>query len=202
MLFTLKEFNEILKTSLGSKVNYEWYVDFLNVFCVLNGVRNGAHLDTCTDSKVISRLLTGLECFPLIMSNKRWETTIWDSTKVTETQVKNSWAFQGDFSKKGDTEYWKNTGILLGNDKGYPTYTTDPEKRGLWSLNLTLNVGQHVQHSSRYISMMGGCYDRTKADDLASVEVIQKFLQGLVGIALFHPDRMIFLEKVELVCRT
>lgn len=123
------------------------YTDFINVFCLLNGVRNGVHLDcfpsanaiqfvrddeagysgSCDDYKYIQRLLTELtrmglqgEC-PEFKYSQRYEITIWDPAKVPNNVALHSWAFEGDCGRTLEDPYWKNNAILLGNHLGYPT---------------------------------------------------------------------------------
>jgi hypothetical protein len=50
--------------------------------------------------------------------------------------------------------------------------------------------------------MMGGCYDKTKEDDMRSITIIKVFLDTLIGHGLYNPngDR-VYLEKVDLVLR-
>jgi hypothetical protein len=47
--------------------------------------------------------------------------------------------------------------------------------------------------------MMGGCYDKTKEDDLRSIKIIKTFLESLIGHGLYNPNGdKVYLEKVEL----
>lgn len=265
-VFTLDEFNTFLQTVLKEKTFQEqdskrlqclhdadcagyYYIDFLNIFCFLNGVRNGAHLDqiqsaghyrivddqeedacadedTCADededededdmdddmdittthskNTFTDELLTeltrlSLTRFPWIRFNKRYELTLWNSDKVPAAAVLNSWAFEGDYGKGTEThaDYWKNTALLLGNDKGYPTMTSDPATCGTWSLKLVINLDGI---SSPYpFSMAGGIYDTTNKHDLDSIRDVKAFLKTLIHKPLYHPDgRMVFLEAVLL----
>jgi hypothetical protein len=191
----MQQLNELIKNTLAGYIEPEYYIDFLNVACLLNGVRNGVHLDMINDDQVIYNLKVELSKLPWIDFNTRYETTIWNTEKITPEQAMNSWAFLGDQNRS--TDYWQNTAILLGNDLGYPTYTTEADKRGAWSLNLVLNYdGKRLQP----VSMMGGLYDTTNINDLASVEKIKDFLLSLIDLDLYNPNGVkVFLEKVELV---
>lgn len=187
--------NKLIQNILAGHVEPEYYIDFLNLACLLNGVRNGVHLDMINDDQVIYNLKVELCKLPWIDFNTRYETTIWNTEKITQEQVANSWAFLGDQNKS--TDYWQNNALLLGNDLGYPTYTTEADKRGAWSLNLILNY-----NGKKYkpISMMGGLYDTTNINDLASVEKIKEFLMGLIDFELYNPNGIkVFLQEVELV---
>ena len=175
----------------------DYYIDFLNIACLLGGVRNGVHLDNIVDDpSLIKSIMKNLSHFKSFDSNTRFETTIWNKEKVTIEQALNSWAFVGDNGKKGDTTYWTNNSILLGNEKGYPTYSANPAKKKAWSLNLTLNYDGESYYP---VSMMGGIYDKEKADDLQSIQLIQEFLEGFVGKEMYNPSGIpVFLEEVSL----
>lgn len=185
--------NLIKKTTTSSNFkDTEYYIDFLNLACLIGGVRNGAHLDTIQNTRLMNKIKKELP----YDSNTRYETTFWRKDKLTETQVQNSWAFQGDVKNMLNPEYWQNNALLLGNDLGYPTFTTDPKKRGSWSLELTFNSNGDLTYPT---SMMGGCYDKTVKDDLASIQKIKEFLQEFVGKTLYNPrGHLVFLEKVNL----
>lgn len=195
----MEQLNGLIKSTLKSKKTEspEYYIDFLNMACLLNGVRNGIHLDSISDKRLIKRLLKELHQFPSLTYNTRWETTVWNTEKVTKDQALNSWAFKGDSNKSGDPEYWTNNSILLGNGRGYPTYSSDPTVAGNWSLNLTLNYDGDTYAP---VSMMGGTYDKTKGpNDLESIELIKEFLDGLVGQSMYSPSGVeVFLESVRL----
>jgi len=188
----------LLKETLNTRVINEWepdvYVDFLNIACLLAGVRNGVHLDTIVDNEeLIYNLTTELTRLGYDF-NTRYETTIWNTEKITRQQIMNSWAFQGDQDKGSD--YWANNAILLGNDAGYPSFTIDPKKQGSWSLMLTLNYDGYRCHP---ISIMGGCYDKSKQDDLRSIKIIRGFLLTLVGAGLYNPHgTRVYLEDAVL----
>ena len=189
--------NLLLKNTLNSHVvdnEYpELYIDYLNVACLLASVRNGIHLDNIQNDELIYNLTEELALLGYKF-NTRYETTVWNSDKITMDQVLNSWAFRGDQCQSD--EYWANNGILLGNSLGYPTFTKEALDRGSWSLNLRLNCNRNTCYP---ISMMGGCYDKTKRDDLCSIKIIKTFLESLIGHGLYNPNGdIVFLEKVDL----
>ena len=197
-LSALENLNIILKNTLNtttfSKEEPEYYIDYLNLACLLAGVRNGSHLDNIVDNdELIDNLKAELKQFQF---NTRFETTVWNPEKIMMEQAMNSWAFQGDVKNIDNPEYWVNNARLLGNDLGYPTFTMEPTKRGTWSINLTL---KYDGTSCYPTSMMGGLYDKTKDDDLRSVKIIHEFLLTLVGCDLYNPyGYTVFLETVEL----
>ena len=193
------ELNLLLMSTLKSKFLDkecpEVYIDYLNLGCLLGGVRNGVHLDNIHNEELIDIITTDLHALGYDF-NTRFETTIWHKRNISRDQVLHSWAYKGDSAHLNDPEYWHNTGTLLGNVGGYPTFTMDPEKRGSWSLMLTLNYNGKTCYP---VSMMGGCYDKTIAEDLRSVEIIRDFLYRLIGILLYNPDDIeVYLESVEL----
>jgi hypothetical protein len=190
----MEQLNNLIKktTTPSNFKETEYYIDFLNLACLIGGVRNGAHLDTIQNTRVMNKIKREVP----FNSNTRYETTFWRKEKLTEAQVLNSWAFQGDMRNMLNTEYWQNNAILLGNNLGYPTFTADPKKRGSWSLNLVFNSNGNSSYPS---SMMGGCYDKTIKGDLASIEQIKEFLEDFVGKTLYNPrGHLVFLEKVVL----
>lgn len=195
----MQQLNGLIKSTLKSKKTEspEYYIDFLNLACLLNGVRNGVHLDSINDKRLIKRLLKEIDQFETLRYNTRWETTVWNTDKVTKEQALHSWAFKGDSHKSDDPEYWTNNSILLGNGRGYPTYSSDPKVAGRWSLNLTLNYDGDAYVP---VSMMGGTYDKSKGpDDLQSIQLIKEFLEGLVGQNMYSPSGAeVFLESVTL----
>jgi hypothetical protein len=175
----------------------DYYIDFLNIACLLGGVRNGIHLDYTYDLSLIESIVKEIhECKSVDFITRVQATTIWNTEKVTTAQAKHSWAFVGDSGKKEDVTYWANNSLLLGNDMGYPSYTMDLTKAGNWSLELSLNYDGTSQYP---VSMMGGRFDKTKEGDLESILVIQKFLESLVSMDIYNPlgDR-VYLETVKL----
>ena len=196
----MEQINLLLKNTLNTRViqedNPDVYVDFLNLACLLAGVRNGVHLDTIVDNEeLIYNLTTELKGLGYDF-NTRYETTIWNTAKITRAQVLHSWAYKGDTVNLNDSEYWANNALLLGNTAGYPTFTMDPVKRGSWSLKLTMNYDGETCYP---ISMMGGFYDKSKEDDLRSIKIIKAFLESLVGFGLYNPhEARVVLETVEL----
>jgi len=194
----MEQINLLLKNTLNTRVMKgndisEIYVDYLNLACLFAGVRNGVHLDNIQNDELIYNLTEELTLLAYKF-NTRYETTVWNSDKITMEQVENSWAFTGDQCQSD--EYWKNNALLLGNDAGYPTYTKEALHRGSWSLNLRLNCNRNCSYP---ISMMGGCYDKTKEDDLRSIKIIKVFLESLIGHGLYNPNGdIIYLDKVEL----
>jgi hypothetical protein len=191
--------NLILKNTLHPRIPDEEYpdiyVDYLNIACLLAGLRNGIHLDTIQNEELMYNLTNELKLLGYD-SNTRFETTIWNTSKITNEQVLHSWAFEGDVKNMNNPDYWANNALLLGNDLGYPTFTTDPLKKGSWSLNLRLNCNRNCSYP---ISMMGGCYDKMKQDDLRSIKNIKVFLEPLIGHSLYNPNGdIVYLEKVEL----
>ena len=194
----MEQLNLLLKNTLNTRVikqndDPDIYVDYLNLACLLGGVRNGVHLDNIQDDELLYNLTEELMLLGYKF-NTRYETTVWNSDKITSEQVEHSWAFEGDQCQSD--EYWANNGILLGNSEGYPTFTREALHRGSWSLNLRLNCNRNTSYP---ISMMGGCYDKTKEDDLRSIKIIKTFLESFIGHGLYNPngDR-VYLEKVEL----
>jgi hypothetical protein len=194
----MEQLNTLIKSTLKKRhsTSPEYYIDFLNIACLLGGVRNGIHLDNITSRTLMRRIMNNLSHFKSFDSNTRFETTIWNTEKITMGQLLNSWAFLGDSNKKEDSTYWANNSILLGNEKGYPTYSADNTNMNIWSLELTL----HYDGQSYYpISMMGGIYDKEKPDDLQSIQQIQTFLEGFVGQEMYSPSGIpVFLEEVKL----
>lgn len=192
----IEQLNNLLKNIMEpkSRNNPGDYIDFLNVACLLNGVRNGVHLDSIHSKRLLNNLKNEVKRVPSLDFNTRWETTIWNKEKISREQVLNSWAFKGDTDVTDD--YWKNNSILLGNSAGYPTYTMDPKAMGEWSLNLTINYNGTKQLP---VSMMGGIYDKTIPNDLKSVELIKNFLvTHILSRPLYHPDGLnVFLEQVD-----
>ena len=175
----------------------DYYIDFLNIACLLGGVRNGVHLDYTYNPSLMKSIVKEIrECKSVDFSTRSLETTIWNTEKVTTAQAKHSWAFVGDSDKKEDVTYWANNSLLLGNDMGYPSYTMDLTKAGTWSMELTLNYNETSQYP---VSMMGGRFDKTKEGDLESILVIKKFLESLVRMDMYNPfgDR-VYLETVKL----
>lgn len=272
--FTLDEFNTFLKAVMKGKTfkaqespglaSYEddtgheayCYIDFLNLFCLLNGVRNGAHLDqiqsvgqysldysgndmddnkdedkdkdeeeeeedefeidyevtithdknTLTESLMSELTRLSLTRCPWLKFHKHYELTIWNTDKVSNAAVLNSWAFEGDCMDGGikstvtHADYWKNTALLLGNDKGYPTMTSDPTKAGIWMLRLVINVDGQLSHDK--FTMAGGCYDKTNRRDLDSIRVIRNFMTTLIDKPLYHPDgKQVSLHSVSLMVK-
>ena len=255
--FTLKEFNTFLKRVLKGKsfepittstifdggseaCEFPYYVDFLNLFCLFNNIRNGVHLDqiqsagdysvigkggeegeedegeedegdldymegritikhqdnTFTDELLTELTKLSMGRFPWIKFNKHYELTIWNTNKVPNESALYSWAFKGDGDKADNSTYWKNTGLLLGNDAGYPTYTTDPEKAGRWVLSLLIRVDNLINFP---YPMAGGVYDKTVKGDLDSILLIKSFLETLIDKQLYHPDgKEVCLYSVEL----
>ena len=195
----MEQLNLLLKNTLHPRISDEeypeLYIDYLNVACLLVGVRNGIHLDTIQNEELIYNLTNELKLLGYDF-NTRFETTIWNTSKISNEQLLHSWAFEGDVKNKNDPTYWTNTGVLLGNSLGYPTFTMDPEKRGSWSLMLRLNCNRNCCYP---ISMMGGCYNKRNEDDLNSIKIIKTFLESFIGHGLYNPngDR-VYLEKVEL----
>lgn len=195
----MEQLNLLLKNTLHPRISDEeypeLYVDYLNIACLLAGVRNGVHLDTIHNEELMYNLTNELKLMGYDF-NTRFETTIWNTSKISSEQLLHSWAFEGDMRNKNDPTYWANTAALLGNSYGYPTFTTDIEKRGSWSLMLRLNSNRNCSYP---ISMMGGCYDKTKENDLNSIKIIKAFLETLIGHSLYNPNGdMVYLEKVEL----
>jgi hypothetical protein len=195
----MDQLNLLLKNTLNSRLLGEdypdIYIDYLNIACLLADVRNGVHLDTIQNDELIYNLKKELKLLGYDF-NTRYETTIWNKDKITREQVLYSWAFEGDIINMNNPEYWENTGILLGNHLGYPTFTTDPKKQGSWSLNLVMNCNGITSFP---MSMMGGCYDKSNIDDLQSVELVKTFLYTLVGHELYNPNGdKVKLEWVEI----
>jgi hypothetical protein len=195
----MDQLNLLLKNTLNSRLLGEdypdIYIDYLNIACLLADVRNGVHLDTIQNDELIYNLKKELKLLGYDF-NTRYETTIWNKDKITREQVLYSWAFEGDIINMNNPEYWANTGILLGNHLGYPTFTTDPKKQGSWSLNLAMNCNGITSFP---MSMMGGSYDKSKIDDLQSVELVKTFLYTLVGHELYNPNGdKVKLEWVEI----
>ncbi len=185
----------LLKNTLNTRVinDTDIYVDYLNLACLFAGVRNGVHLDSIQNDELMYNLTEELTLLGYNF-NTRYETTVWNSDKITMEQVENSWAFKGDQGQPD--EYWVNNALLLGNSLGYPTFTKEALHRGSWSLNLRLNSNRNTSYP---ISMMGGCYDKTKEDDLRSIKIIKVFLESLIGHSLYNPNGdKVYLEKVEL----
>ena len=194
----MEQLNTLMKSTFKARHSKspDYYIDFLNIACLLGGVRNGIHLDHITNQTLMKRIVKEIRKFKPVESNTRFETTIWNTEKVTNAHALNSWAYVGDNSKIDDSTYWANNYMLLGNEKGYPSYPTDPTKMGEWSLNLTLNYNGKSQYPN---SMMGGMYDKTKVGDLDSIQVIQKFLESLVSMDMYNPSGVrVYLEKVAL----
>ena len=55
------------------------------------------------------------------------------------------------------------------------------------------------RNTSYPISMMGGCYDKTREDDLCSIKIIKVFLESLIGHGLYNPNGdIVYLDKIEL----
>lgn len=190
----MEQLNNLIKktTTPSNFKETEYYIDFLNLACLIGGVRNGAHLDIIQNTRLINKIKKELP----YESNTRYETTFWRKDKLTEAQILNSWAFQGDVKNVSNSEYWQNNALLLGNDLGYPTFTMDPKKQGSWSLQLTLNSNGVLTYP---LSMMGGCYDKTVENNLASIQKIKEFLQGFIRKTLYNPrGHLVFLEKVHL----
>jgi hypothetical protein len=181
------------------------YTDFINVFCLINGVRNGIHLDNFTQTSTLifggdsgfnaesttyiynilfelTRLNLVGKC-PEFKYYSRFEVTIWDPKKVPNEIVLNSWAFQGDAGRNYNDPYWKNNAILFGNHLGYPSYSKD--NPGIWSLNLIFSMNGIPLEP---VSMCGGYYDKSKPNDLDSIKYIKDFLQKIVGKELYNPD--------------
>jgi hypothetical protein len=194
----MEQLNIILKNTLNTNVikqndDPDIYVDYLNLACLFAGVRNGVHLDNIQNDELMYNLTEELVLLGYKF-NTRYETTIWNLDKITMDQVEDSWAFKGDACQPD--EYWVNNAILLGNSLGYPTFTNEALHRGSWSLNLRINSNRNTSYP---ISMMGGCYDKTKEDDLRSIKIIKIFLESLIGHELYNPNGdIIYLEKVEL----
>lgn len=185
----------LLKNTLNTRVinDTDIYVDYLNLACLFAGVRNGVHLDSIQNDELMYNLTEELTLLGYNF-NTRYETTVWNPDKITMEQVENSWAFKGDQGQPD--EYWVNNALLLGNSLGYPTFTKEALYRGSWSLNLRLNSNRNTSYP---ISMMGGCYDKTKEDDLRSIKIIKVFLESLIGHSLYNPNGdKVYLEKVEL----
>lgn len=259
-IFTLKEFNAFLKRVLkeksfepidtstkyqgqfGNDCESTYYIDFLNLFCLFNNIRNGVHLDQIQtagdyyvvgkddededkdegeddddweemddditikhrDGTFVDELLTELvklrlTRFPWLQFNKHYELTIWNSDKVPNEVALHSWAFEGDSGRDNDPTYWKNTALLLGNDLGFPTYTSDPDTRGRWSLCLVISIDGVPFYPSMPFSMAGGSYDKTIEGDLNSILVVKAFLETLIGKRLYHPGgRRVCLDSVRL----
>jgi hypothetical protein len=191
----MEQLNMLLKNTLNTRVinDTDIYVDYLNLACLFAGVRNGVHLDSIQNDELMYNLTEELTLLGYNF-NTRYETTVWNSDKITMEQVENSWAFKGDQGQPD--EYWVNNALLLGNSLGYPTFTKEALHRGSWSLNLRLNSNRNTSYP---ISMMGGCYDKTKEDDLRSIKIIKVFLESLIGHSLYNPNGdKVYLEKVEL----
>ena len=266
--FTLKEFNTFLKRVLKGKTykpittsnvfdggseecEFPYYVDFLNLFCLFNNIRNGVHLDqiqgagdysvignyeeedeeedneekdnedeedeeedgdwdetmdgritikhednTFTDELLTELTKLSMTRFPWIKFNKHHELTIWNTDKVPNKAALHSWAFEGDGNKGEDSKYWKNNALLLGNDAGYPTYTTNSENAGRWVLSLLIRIDNVINFP---YPMAGGVYDKTVEGDLDSIHQIKAFLETLIGRHLYHPDgKDVCLDSVEL----
>lgn len=196
----MDQLNLLLKNTLNTRVikqndDPDIYVDYLNLACLLGGVRNGVHLDNIQNEELIYNLTEELMLLGYNF-NTRYETTVWNSDKITSEQVQNSWAYEGDIKNQNNSEYWANNAVLLGNTAGYPTFTKEALHRGSWSLNLRLNYNRNTSYP---ISMMGGCYDKRKENDLCSIKIIKVFLESFIGHGLYNPngDR-VYLEKVEL----
>jgi len=174
----------------------DYYIDFLNIACLLGGVRNGIHLDHITNQTLMKRIVKEIRRFKPVESNTRLETSIWNTEKVTMEQALNSWAFKGDSWWRSNPEYWTNNSILLGNEKGYPTYPLECANIGYWSLNVSLNYNGITQYPN---SMMGGLYDTTKTGELESIKVIQAFLETLVFMEMYNPSGVrVYLQEVTL----
>lgn len=228
MNFEFEAFQQLLKTALEGKTlrpvnvddvferEYEEadfvgpvYTDFFNIFCLLNGIRHGAHIEAHTlggymvngesymDYEVVCgrndylgpllSTLTGLSVsrFPWLKFNRKNEVTLWNAD-VLGARVLNSWAFHGGAGLPEEDAYWENNRLLFGNALGYPTYTTDQAKRGAWSLDLHFKMDGAVLDS---VSMCGGVYDRSRRNqDFASILHIQNFLRRFVGRSLYNPD--------------
>lgn len=194
------------------------YVDFINLFCFLNKIRNGAHLDGFTtqgcydliepdykfsikgDKNIyieeliseVNKLSLSDSRFSWIRFNQHYELTFWNSMKISPIQILNSIAF-GEMEKG---EYWNNMRLLLGGDLGYPTNPEDEEYRGQWNLKLTINIDGDCDS----VSLCGGFYDKRKDDNLDFILFLDEFLHTHVkNKRLYHPDgKSVYLSDTEI----
>lgn len=155
------------------------------------GVRNGIHLDSIHNKKLMKRITQTLVFY---FSNFQFscsccETTVWNSSTISPEALLDSWAYKGDYNQDKNSQYWKNNALLLGNAKGYPRYVSKTEgvERGTWSLLLYLKCEGRIVPP---VSMMGGIYDKNSPlDDLKSIRVIETFLSGFLHKNLYNPKR-------------
>ncbi len=225
--FSFDKFNDLLKRVLldykgvfsEEEAVHFAYIDFINIFCLLNGIRNGIHLDCFISANSIIRskgddieyndlemnymndLINELtrmslhgECpeFKYSLGN---EITIWDPSKVPSSAVLHSWAFEPDGGRSLYDPYWKNTGILLGNHLGYPTMVEKADA-GVWNLSITLSFNGKPLAG---ISLCGGIYNSKNPADLDSIHYIRNFLLPLIGKPIYNPDgNKVMLREVNI----
>lgn len=239
---TLELFNSILENALRGKTfiqeteNYEnfftgyrqsyiqdvipVYCDFLNIFLILNKLRNGCLIDYFTEMQVYE---TNMLPDNLFVSNRdnefiellqqellqlsfedkySWlrmsyyfERQIWNSSIVTSDIIKNCSWYAEKIKQKSEEEVkeiFRKTGVFFsGGGFTYPEYT-DYVDGNKWSVTVSFLVDDEPSDD---ILLCGGTYNKEKnqEDELQFPLYMTSIVENMIGFQFYNPDGKIVL---------
>ena len=208
----IEAFEDAIEDSGDSILTFEiasLYIDFINIFLVIAGIRNGTQLEFAlggrrkyVPDKMCADLIRTIQQFPNLRAQQFGTRAIivWNSRRVTDQELAYSWATNGNIGLTDPASYFANTGKLLGTPYGYPSFSEDPATSGYWNIEVTISFQRPESNEAtkRSNSLCGGIYNTANPDDLRGVRYILDNVTQIVGMSMPYPFLDVKIVGVEL----